>query len=199
MISALILAAGQSSRMGRSKMPLPWGANTVLGQVIEVFRVSLVEDIAVVTGGDRSTVEQIAEAWRARTVFNPQYATGEMLSSLQVGLQAMPAQTEAALIALGDQPQIQQQTVLAILHKYAESHDALIVPSYQMHRGHPWLVARELWSDILSMRPPETSHDFLNRHANRITYVEVGTPTVLQDLDTPQEYERGHPGQENSD
>lgn len=194
MISALILAAGRSRRMGRSKMPLPWGANTVLGQVIEVFRVSLVDDICVVTGGDRATVEQIAEAWRARTVYNPHFATEEMLSSLQIGLEAMPPPTEAVLIALGDQPQIQRETVLAILHKYDESRAPLIVPSYRMHRGHPWLIARALWGELLAMRPPDTPREFLNRHAERITYVDVDTPSVLQDIDTPEDYERGHPG-----
>ncbi|MGE5073936.1 MAG: nucleotidyltransferase family protein, partial [Anaerolineae bacterium] len=178
MISALILAAGQSRRMGRPKLPLPWGANTMLGQVIEVFRVSLVEDILVVTGGDREDVEKIAEAWRARTVLNPYYASEEMLSSLQVGLGAMPAKTEAVLVALGDQPQMQHQTVLDIVHLYAESHAPLIVPSYQMHRGHPWLVARPLWGDILAMHSPETPRDFINKHAKDITYLNVGTPTV---------------------
>ncbi len=190
MISALILAAGQSKRMGRPKMPLPWGANTVLGQVIEVFRVSLVDDILVVTGADRGPVEEIAEAWRARTVFNPDYASEEMLSSLQIGLQAMPARTEAVLVALGDQPQIQHATVLAILHAYAETGAALIVPSYEMHRGHPWLVTRELWGDILSLRSPETPRDFLNQHTSAIAYISVDTPTILQDIDTPDDYLR---------
>ena len=169
----------------------------MLGEVIEVFRVSLVEDILVVSGGDRDAVEKIAEAWRARTVFNPRFAEEDMLSSLQVGLGSMPAKTDAVLIALGDQPQMQQSTVLAILHAYAESHEPLIVPSYRMHRGHPWLVARELWGDILGMQPPETPRDFLNHHAEQITYVDVDTPTILQDVDTPEEYEGGHPGQDD--
>ncbi len=195
MISALILAAGQSQRMGRAKLPLPWGTNTMLGQVIQVFRVALVEDVVVVTGGDRIAVEKIAEAWRARTVFNPHYASEEMLSSLQVGLQSMPAETEAVLVALGDQPKMQENTVLAILQKYAETQAPLIVPSYQMHRGHPWLVARPLWDDILAMHAPQTPRDFLNAQANNITYVNLDTPTVLEDIDTPDEYDKEHPGQ----
>ncbi len=196
MICALILAAGQSKRMGRPKLPLPWGANTVLGQVIEVFRVSLVEDILVVTGGDREPIEKIAEAWRARIVFNPHFTDADMLSSLQVGLQAMSPRTQAVFVALGDQPQIQHTTVLAIIHKYEETHDALIVPSYRMHRGHPWLVSRELWGDILSMHASATPRDFLNQHAKAITYVDVDTPTVLKDIDTPEQYEGDRPGQD---
>lgn len=189
MISALILAAGQSRRMGRAKMPLPWGVNTMLGQVIQVFRVAQVEDILVVTGGDRVAVEKIAEALRARTVFNPHYASEEMLSSLQVGLRSMPAETEAVLVALGDQPQMQESTVLALMQKYAETQAPLIVPSFQMRRGHPWLVARPLWDDILAMHAPKTPRDFLRTHADQITYVKVDTPTVLEDIDTPEDYQ----------
>ncbi len=189
MIAAVILAAGQSRRMGRGKMSLPWGANTMLGQVIETFRVSLVEDILVVTGGDKEAVEMIAESWRASTAFNPAYAEDDMLSSLQVGLAALRDNIEAAFIALGDQPQIQKQTVERLAEEYAETGASLIVPSYQMRRGHPWLVGRELWDEIRLMRPPETARDFLNRHAQTIDYLVVDTPTVLQDIDTPDEYE----------
>ncbi len=190
MICALILAAGQSKRMGRPKMSLPWGASTILGHVIEVFRLAGAEEVLVVTGGDKASVEQIAEAWQARTVFNPEHASGEMLSSLQVGLQAMPAAVEAAMIALGDQPQIQESTVRSILEVRAETRMPLIVPSYLMRRGHPWLVARPLWGDILAMHSPQTVHDFLVAHAADITYVDIDTPTVLEDLDTPDDYGR---------
>ncbi len=146
MIAAVILAAGQSKRMGRSKMSLAWGTNTMLGQVIQTLRAALVEDIWVVTGGDQEAVNHIAESWRARTVFNPAYAAGDMLSSLQVGLAALEEHVEAAFVALGDQPQIQTETVERIAHEYARTGAVLIVPSYQMRRGHPWLVARELWN-----------------------------------------------------
>lgn len=194
MISALILAAGQSKRMGRPKMSLPWGAATVLGHVIQTFRAARLDDILVVTGGDRAAVEEIAGSWRVRTAFNPDFATDDMLGSMQVGLRAMGPEAETVLIALGDQPQIQEGTVLAILQKYGESAASLIVPSYRMRRGHPWLVARRHWDSILQMHPPETPRDFLSRNARDITYLVVDTPTILQDIDTPEEYERGKQG-----
>lgn len=190
MIAALVLAAGQSKRMGRPKMTLPWGAETVLGHVIQTFRVAQVEEILVVTGGDREAVEKVAGSWRARTVYNPDYEQRDMLSSIQVGLGAMTANITAALIALGDQPQMQESTVRSIVQKYAETSAPLIVPSYRMRRGHPWLVKRELWDEILAMRTPETPRDFLGRHAQGITYLVVDTPTVLDDIDTPEEYRR---------
>ncbi|MGE5073118.1 MAG: nucleotidyltransferase family protein [Anaerolineae bacterium] len=188
MISALVLAAGQSKRMGRPKMSLPWADTTVLGRVIEVCKTAGVPDVLIVTGADRAAVEDIATRAGARTVFNPAFADQEMLGSLQIGLRAMTAETEAIVMALGDQPQIQESTVRSILERYQREHPALIVPSYRMRRGHPWLLARPLWSGILEMRAPLTARDFLRAHERDITYVDVETPTVLMDLDTPQDY-----------
>ena len=85
MITALILAAGQSKRMGQPKMLLPWGEETVLGHVIATFKEAGVEDVLIVTGGVREQVEKLVGK-SAHTVFNPEFAKEEMLSSVQVGL-----------------------------------------------------------------------------------------------------------------
>ena len=197
MISAIILAAGQSRRMGQPKMPLPWGTETVLGHIINVFQGSGVQDILVITGGAREVVDKIAQAHRVRTIFNQKYAQQEMLSSLQVGLEALGIETEAALVALGDQPQIQEKTVRLIVDTYAQTAAPLIVPSYQMRRGHPWLVARKYWVEILGIHAPDTARDFLNRHSSLIQYVEANTPTILEDLDTANDYARFNPPPSN--
>jgi molybdenum cofactor cytidylyltransferase len=188
MISALILAAGESKRMGRPKMLLPWGETTVLGQVIRIFKAAAVEDVVVVTGGASEAVEQIAKGLGGRTVFNQDYASHEMLTSLQVGLRAMDSSAEAALVALGDQPQIQENTVKLIIEKYMQTGASLVVPSYKMRRGHPWLVARNLWNAIFRLRSPETPRDFLRQFAGQILHIEFDTPTILQDLDTLEDY-----------
>lgn len=190
MISALILAAGQSKRMGSAKMSLPWGDTTVLGHVIDVFRGAAIEDVLVVSGGDRVAVETIAGRCRAHAVFNPRYAEQEMLSSVQAGLRAMPKDTEAAFVALGDQPQILEGTVRTLLDAYQHTDFPLIVPSYHMRRGHPWIIARTLWGELLSIQPPETPRDFLRSHTAQILHVDVDTSTVLADLDTPEDYRK---------
>ena len=188
MIAALILAAGQSRRMGRPKMSLPWGQSTVLGRVIQVVKAAGVADVLVVSGGGREAVEEIAVECQARTIFNPDYEREEMLSSLQLGLRGLPDETGAALVVLGDQPQIKEQTVRMILREYGETSAPLIVPSYQRRRGHPWLLGRGLWQLLLDLRAPESPRDFLRVHADDIHYVEVETDTIIQDLDTPEDY-----------
>lgn len=192
MITALILAAGQSKRMGRPKMLLPWGETTVLEKVIATFKAGSVDDILVVTGGDMERVEALVGD-SAGTIFNPNYAAGEMLSSVQAGLVGLNPEAEAVLIGLGDQPQVRESSVQAVADAYRKTGAALVVPSFKMRRGHPWLVTRPHWDEILSMRPPASLRDFLNRHADEIHYVELDSSSVLQDLDTPEDYLKSKP------
>ncbi|HLO15111.1 MAG TPA: nucleotidyltransferase family protein [Anaerolineales bacterium] len=193
MISAIILAAGASKRMGQPKMLLPWGKLTVIEHVLRTYLNGELEDILVVTGGARDQVEQAIGKYPVRKIHNKDYATGEMLSSLQCALRGMPDQTQAALIGLGDQPQVQEESVRLLCKTYRETGSRLIVPSFQMRRGHPWLVARPLWHEILELKPPQSPRDFLNGHADEIHYVSVSTPSVLADLDTPEDYRKSHP------
>ena len=193
MISALILAAGESKRMGQPKMLLEWGQTTVLGQVISVFQQADIEDITVISGGAREQVEEIARPYGARSIFNTEYASGEMLVSLQRGLEVQLPQTRATLIALGDQPQIQAGTVRLICEVFLRTGSRLIVPSFQMRRGHPWLVERSLWDELLRMGPGDSAREFLNRFASEIQYVSVETPSILADIDTLEDYQRSRP------
>jgi len=193
MISAIILAAGQSKRMGQPKMLLPWGRSTVIEHVITTFLTAGIEDVTVVTGGAREQVENPIRQYPVRKVHNNDYATGEMLSSLQCALRVMPESAQAVLIGLGDQPQVQENSLRLICEAYRDSQFRLIVPSFQMRRGHPWLVARPLWKEIFALKPPESLRDFLNRHASDIHYVRMETPSILADLDTPEDYHRSRP------
>jgi molybdenum cofactor cytidylyltransferase len=193
MISAIILAAGQSKRMGKPKMLLPWGNLTVIEQVVTTFLNAGIEDILIVTGAAQSEVNKALDRYPVNRIHNPEHETGEMLSSLQCGIREMSEQTQAALIGLGDQPQVQEGSIRAICEAYLGSTSELIVPSFQMKRGHPWLVARTLWDEVLALKPPETLRNFLNRHAETIRYVNLDTSTILADLDTPEDYQKSRP------
>jgi molybdenum cofactor cytidylyltransferase len=198
MISTIILAAGQSRRMGEPKMLLPWGNVTILEHVISVFAKAEVEEILVVIGGERRQVEGIVLGCRAkfpvRSVYNKDYEIGEMFSSIQCGLAALSENaSEAALIGLGDQPQVEEGSVRLVRETYLRTGSLLVVPSFQMRRGHPWLVARPLWDEILGMKPPQTARDFLRAHSAEIHHVAVDSPSILADLDTPEDYESARP------
>jgi molybdenum cofactor cytidylyltransferase len=193
MIAAIVLAAGRSERMGQPKMILPWGMETVIGHVVRVLVDAGVDDVVVVTGGARREVEAALTDLPVRTAFNPDYASGEMLQSLKVGLAMLNTDQTAALVTLGDQPQIQVKVVDQLLHTYRQYGYPLIVPSFEMRRGHPWLLDKVLWPDVMTLETAATLRDFLNAHGKQIHYLNVPEASVLADLDTPQDYQSQKP------
>ena len=193
MISAVVLAAGMSRRMGEPKMTLRWGKTTVIGQVVNVLLSSGLRDIVVVTGGARQQVEGALDDFPVRCQFNPRYREDEMIFSLQSGLPLLEDEAQAAMIVLGDQPKIEVNVVKAVIKAFDETRSQLVMPSYQMRRGHPWLAARPLWPEIMELSPPATLRNLLNNNAELIHYVEVYTGTVLSDIDTPDDYRRHKP------
>lgn len=194
MIAAVVLAAGRSQRMGRPKMLLPWGKTTVIGQVVETLARAGVTEIVVVAGGERAEMEKALQGTPARVVYNPEYRDDEMLHSFQAGLSTLlNREVSAVLVALGDQPQIEEKVVRSVLKERPADPHRIVVPSYRLHRGHPWLLPRAWWEAVMALEPPTTLRDFLNKHEGMIDYLEVDTPTVLQDLDTPDDYRRSAP------
>jgi len=208
MIAAVILAAGLSRRMGRFKLTLPWGDRTVIGQVVATLEAAGVEEIVAVTGHRTDEVIAALAGTTARVIFNPDYASGEMLRSIQAGLRAAedrqglkpPAQASesrlkpaadppmpAALLCLGDQPQMTAATVRAVIAAGAEDGwGRIVVPSYRMRAGHPILLPRWVWPAILSCTG--TLRDVMAAHRAQTRFLAVDTPTVLADLDTPEDY-----------
>ena len=203
MISAIVPAAGLSSRMGGAlpKPLLPWGASTVIGTVVSTLLAAGVEEVIVVTGHRREAVEAALAGHGVRCVHNPAYASGEMLSSIQAGLAAASLASTGALLALADQPQMQLTVVQQVLQAFEDSDGrALVIPSHAMRRGHPILLPRGLWDEVLALAAGETLRTVIQRQAAAIRYVEVDTPSVLADLDTPEQYAaaRPRPGECNS-
>ncbi len=192
MISAVVLAAGLSTRMGRPKLLLPYGERTVVEQVVSVLLASAADEVLVVTGHERAAVERALTGWPVLTVFNPDYAAGEMLSSVQAGLKAVAPESQAALLAVGDMPGIQAGVVAQLVAAYIESSsdDYVYIPSYQMRAGHPVLVPHTYWPAILALPRGTSLRSVWQAEGSRIHWVTVDTPSVLRDMDTPADYER---------
>jgi len=188
-IGAVVLAGGMSRRMGQPKVLLPWGGRrTIIEHIIEQLSLARVPQITVVTGHRAGEVRQVVSHMGADAVHNDKYTTGEMLSSLKAGLRAMPAHISAALMVLGDQPRIQPKVVAQVMMAYAEGAGDIVAPSYQMRRGHPILIDRRYWSEILDLPDNGSPRDVIDRHKDRIAYVNVDTDSVLRDVDTPEDY-----------
>lgn len=193
-VAAIVLAAGMSQRMGVPKLALPWGQKTVIGQVVAVLHEAGVGELIVVTGGAERLVREALKDQAVRYVHNEAYASGEMLSSVQTGLNtAMDSSAEAAMITLGDQPQIQVDIVSALVHRWQARREGILIPSHQMRRGHPWLISRRLWHEVLALPAGQTLRDFLKANAQEIEHLPVESDSILQDLDTPEMYARLRP------
>ena len=187
-VGSVILAAGLSTRMGRFKLTLPWDGTTVIGRVVQVLVEAGLQDIVVVTGHRADDVAKALTGMAVREAYNSRYETDEMLGSIQIGLAALRGDALAALVCLGDQPQVGVATVRAILAAgREEGWQRLVVPSYGFRAGHPILLPRGIWPKVLAATG--TLRDVLKAQREQIRYVSVGTPTVLADLDTPQDYD----------
>jgi molybdenum cofactor cytidylyltransferase len=177
--------------MGQSKVLLPWAdGRTVIEHILHQLNLARVTTIMTVTGHRAPDVRRAAARIGVECVFNPDYASGEMLSSLKAGLAAMPPHVSAALVVLGDQPRIQPRVITQVLTAYAEGAGTIIAPSYQMRRGHPILIDRRHWPEILALPADGAPRDLINHHADKIGYVNVDTDSILGDIDTPQDYEQ---------
>ena len=173
--------------MGRFKLTLPWGERTVVGQVVATLEAAGLAEIVVVTGHRADEVTAALAETSARCVHNAGYASGEMLGSIQTGLAALGIGVEAALLCLGDQPQMEADTVRAVLAAgETAGWQKIVIPSYQMRAGHPIGLPRWLWPEVQVC--PGTLRDVLAAHRGQTEYLTVQTSSILADLDTPEDY-----------
>ncbi len=188
-ITAIILAAGLSSRMGNPKMLLEWKGKTVLDAVLQTVTLSKVSNTLMVYGAFSKEILKIAGKYPVQAVFNPGFSNGSMLLSLQTGLVAIKESMDGIMIILGDQPVLKAFTIDKVISDFQRTRMKVVIPSYNMRRGHPWLIDQSLAKEILDLEEPGTLRDFLGKHQSDIFYSEVDDPSILADMDTPDDYQ----------
>ena len=191
--ATIILAAGASSRMGRPKMLLPWGATTVLGHLIAQCQQIGAAQIAVVYSADDPSInaelDRIGFAREPRIV-NPEPARG-MFSSIQCAARWPgwhPALTHWA-VALGDQPHLANDTLRAVVEFSASQIDKICQPARTGRPRHPVFLPRPAF-EALAKAEGATLKEFLATHASDVRLMESSDPGLDLDLDTPEDYER---------
>ncbi|MDR9451969.1 MAG: nucleotidyltransferase family protein, partial [Acidimicrobiia bacterium] len=180
----IILAAGPSRRLGKPKQLLPWGGPTLLGTVVAQTLAWPVDSVWVVLGSRFEEVLQSVDLGDAGVVENPEWEEG-MASSLRVGLDvaSRDPSTEAALIVMGDQPGIDPAVVDALLEHRKTSDALAVVPKYRYVRGHPVLIARTLWSRLMSLEGDQGGRDLLQAHPEWVEEV-IFEQLAPRDVDT---------------
>ncbi len=193
----LILAAGESSRMGRDKALLPWPpqptnstGDTFLSAAIRLF-LDHVDEVLVVTGKNQSALAPIIYANGAALVINPDPDRGQF-SSLQVGLQeVLNRGRDAAMVTLVDRPPVRPETIeklQAAFDSATANRKWAVIPQFEGKHGHPILLGREMLTAFLNA--PATSNAREVEHANQsaIEYLSVDDPLVSLNVDTPEQY-----------
>jgi len=194
----VILAAGESSRMGRDKALLPWPPHatesalggTFLSAAIALFA-PYVDIVLVVAGKNAHDLTPIVYANGASLVVNPEPERGQF-SSLQTGLQdVLNRGRDAALITLVDRPPVKRETIERLDEAFDRAlHQGkwAVVPEYQGKHGHPILAGREMIEAFLKAPASSSARDIQQAHQDKISYVAVDDPLVVANVDTPEQY-----------
>jgi molybdenum cofactor cytidylyltransferase len=183
--AGLILAAGESSRMGSPKALLEFRGETFLDRLIRCFS-AYCSPVIVVLGHEPEVIRAgVRSAGNTVFVLNPDYSRGQF-SSLQCGLRAVPEDTEGVLFTPVDHPNIEPATVQQLMATRAP----ITIPQYLGRHGHPVLFTRALVPEFLAPGPDAQARQVLHRHASEIRYLDVADPGILDDIDDPDAYHR---------
>jgi molybdenum cofactor cytidylyltransferase len=193
MIPAVVLAAGKSMRMGRSKPSLPLGAtDTFLTRIIRTFQRADVDDIVVVLGHDGEAIREsvTARGLTPRFVVNPDYERGQ-LSSIQAGLAAIDRPgVKAMLLTLVDVPLVSESTVRAVLEHYRKIQAPIVRPTRGLTHGHPVLIDRALFNALRTADAQYGAKPVIRAHASAAGDLPIADDGAFLDIDTPEEYAR---------
>jgi molybdenum cofactor cytidylyltransferase len=193
--AALILAAGGSSRLGRSKQLERWGESTLLGHVVAQVKGYPVDEVWVVLGAGVDEILDTVDLADCGVVDNPEWEEG-IASSLRVGLDALSqlSRAESALIVIGDQPDIDPRVVAEVVDTFDRSSSLVVIPKYRYTWGNPVMVGRALWPRLMSLEGDEGAHRLFKAHPEWVE--EVWTDQLPpRDVDTESDLRELRPRQ----
>jgi len=188
-IHAILLAAGESTRMGMPKALLrfPRSDTTFLEQIVSVLQKSELDGVTVVLGAQAEGIRASTDLAGVDVVVNEDYPEGQ-LSSLIAGLKSLPSRTEAILLCLVDNPLISGATVNHVVRAFRETGKPIVIPVFEGRRGHPALFARAMFDELLNAPPDEGARYVVQSHKDQVFEVDTPDPAILARIDTPEDY-----------
>lgn len=191
MISAIVLAAGESKRMGRPKQLLEWHGKPLLHHVLESLINSHADEIILVLGHDREWIGKSLPALPIKIVINPDYQSG-IASSLRQGLLAMDPRSEAFLVLLADQPGIGPEVINRVIQGFQHTipKRGIVRPVFRGSGGHPVLISVKYLQEALQLQGDVGARPILMNHPEDILEIDVDQDVVLKDIDTPEQYQK---------
>ncbi len=186
MLAAIILAAGESRRMGEPKALARFGAKTFLETIVANFRDAGIEKLVVVLGHDAVNILEKVQPLPARFVINHNYSLGQF-SSFQTGVAILPPETAGVFLALVDQPQIGAQVFSTIKDAFLSEPQKIVIPTFAGRRGHPTIFPRALFSEILAAPVTETAAKIIHSHAQLVQEIQIENESILWNINTHEE------------
>ena len=193
-VSAILLAAGSSRRMGsRNKLLLPVKGKPLVRHMLDTLLASRVNEIIVVTGFEEGRVREVLPDSDITVIHNPRHLSG-MTSTIQQGVLACSSNTSAYLICLSDTPFILLQDIHLILDTYQKALNKfahpIVIPRYKKKAGHPKLFSSHYRDQILNHKGSEGLKNLILEHSNSVVYTEIDSNRIYTDIDTPEMYNR---------
>lgn len=186
-IWAIILAAGESKRMGFPKMLLKFNGISMIEQVIRNVNESVVDHAFVVLGAYREVLAEIVEQMSVKHCYNDNYKDG-MLSSVKCGFRNLPSDADAVLVFQGDQPFIKADIINEIVKAYKSSDKGIVIPVFNKKRGHPLLISNKYRDKVEQLDVREGLRALAHKFSDDVLEVETSDGGILRDIDTYEEY-----------
>jgi molybdenum cofactor cytidylyltransferase len=187
MLSAILLAAGESQRMGELKQLMPLGKGTIIEQAIDNLLASAVDEVIVVLGHKAEEIKRVIAARQVKITVNPDYREG-MSTSIIAGLKLADPNAEAVMLALGDQPLVDSQTINRLIDEFHKSGKGIALPTYNGKRGNPVIFAIRYKPELLELKGDIGGRDIVKRHPQDVLEVAVDSESVISDIDTREDY-----------
>lgn len=189
MISGIILAAGEATRMGKPKLLLPWRNTTIIEHIVDTYLKSNISELIVVVGANQDNIKKALASKPVFMVENPHYHEG-MATSIRRGVEAASGKAEGYLIGLGDQPLIPADVIDQLITYFIKERPGIVVCTYKGKSGHPVIFARKFRRDLWSIKGDMGGRTIISEHPNEVTYIEVGNKGITLDIDTPEDYQK---------
>ncbi len=184
-VVAIVLAAGQSSRMGSNKLLADLLGEPMIAATVKAIQPAA-DAIIVVTGRDADRITAALEGLLVDTIHNPDFAHG-LSTSLKRGIEALPQDADAALIALGDMPLVDAPAISRLIAAFNPGeHRSIAVPVHKSQRGNPVLWGRQHFEALKSLTGDKGARGLLDQYADEVVEVEMPDDAVLKDADTPE-------------
>jgi molybdenum cofactor cytidylyltransferase len=193
MIWAVVLAAGESRRMGRPKLLLPYGKETIIETVVRAVIGSSVDGTLVVLGAGRRGIEEKLRKFPVVMAVNREYERG-MFSSVLCGLGRLPQAARAAVLVLADQPGIASEVIDSLIESFHREKKGLVIPVFGGKRGHPLLLDLKYRRAIEGLSADIGLRGLLHEHPEDVWEVRVSSPEILRDIDSPEDYREAKEG-----